>query len=119
MSHSSKIYCHSLLHVLTGRSLGQKLLIGFYFQNLSNHQPKKVKKLTQLVIFQLCQRYSSYVLTADVPNAGRGLPRLPYRHEEWDPDFKEYIENLDKKKPVIVCGDMNVAHLDIGVFHHT
>ena len=50
----------------------------------------------------------------DVPNAGRGLPRLDYRTKEWDVDFREYIKKLDEKKPVILCGDLNVAHKEIG-----
>lgn len=54
-----------------------------------------------------------YFVTAYVPNSGRGLPRLAYRAKEWDPDFREYLQGLDKKKPVIMCGDLNVAHLDI------
>lgn len=51
---------------------------------------------------------------SDVPNSGRGLPRLPYRSKEWDVDFREYLNNLNKTKPVIMCGDLNVAHLEIG-----
>ena len=51
----------------------------------------------------------------DIPNSGRGLPRLPYRTTEWDPAFREYLKSLDEKKPVILCGDLNVAHLDIGI----
>jgi AP endonuclease-1 len=54
------------------------------------------------------------LIFADVPNAGRGLPRLPYRSEKWDPDFREYLKKLDEKKPVILCGDLNVAHKEIG-----
>ena len=50
----------------------------------------------------------------DVPNSQRGLKRLEYRTKEWDPDFREYLKNLNEKKPVIVCGDMNVAHEEIG-----
>ena len=50
----------------------------------------------------------------DVPNSGRGLPRLPYRTKEWDVDFREHLNKLNKTKPVIMCGDLNVAHLDIG-----
>ncbi|KAJ8314655.1 hypothetical protein KUTeg_006805 [Tegillarca granosa] len=49
----------------------------------------------------------------DVPNSGRGLPRLPYRSKEWDVDFTAYLKKLDAKKPVIMCGDLNVAHLEI------
>ncbi|XP_055954604.1 exodeoxyribonuclease [Patella vulgata] len=54
-----------------------------------------------------------YVVTAYVPNSGRGLPRLNYRTKEWDVDFIKYLKDLDAKKPVIMCGDLNVAHLDI------
>ena len=53
-------------------------------------------------------------ISKDVPNAGRGLPRLPYRSNEWDPDFTKYLKDLDEKKPVIMCGDLNVAHTEIG-----
>ncbi|CAH8644231.1 unnamed protein product [Heterobilharzia americana] len=54
-----------------------------------------------------------YLVTAYVPNSGQGLVRLPYREKEWDPDFLDYLRNLDGKKPVIVCGDLNVAHEEI------
>ena len=49
-----------------------------------------------------------------VPNSGDKLDRLDYRVKEWDPDFSEYLKELEtkNKKPVVVCGDMNVAHLD-------
>ena len=50
----------------------------------------------------------------DVPNSGRGLPRLAYRTQEWEIDFRNYLKSLDAKKPVILCGDLNVAHLEIG-----
>ncbi|VEL07777.1 unnamed protein product [Protopolystoma xenopodis] len=51
---------------------------------------------------------------SDVPNSGRGLVRLQYRDKSWDPDFKEYLKRLDAKKPVILCGDLNVSHQEIG-----
>jgi len=46
------------------------------------------------------------------PNAKRGLERLTYRML-WEDDFRQYLINLDTKKPVIVCGDLNVAHKEI------
>jgi len=55
---------------------------------------------------------SHYVVTTYVPNAGRGLVTLDKRME-WDPLFRKHVENLDKLKPVIICGDMNVAHQEI------
>ncbi len=46
------------------------------------------------------------------PNSGRGLDRLKYRNE-WDKLFLNYIKQLEQKKPVIICGDLNVAHTEI------
>ena len=46
------------------------------------------------------------------PNSQRGLTRLKYR-EKWDEDFLKYLKKLEKNKPVIVCGDFNVAHKEI------
>lgn len=53
-----------------------------------------------------------YLVTVYTPNAQDGLRRLAYRMT-WDDDFRKYVDVLDKKKPVIVCGDMNVAHQEI------
>ncbi|MCH8909083.1 MAG: endonuclease/exonuclease/phosphatase family protein, partial [Candidatus Heimdallarchaeota archaeon] len=47
-----------------------------------------------------------------VPNSGRGLLRLDYR-QKWDQDFLAYLKNLEKSKPVVLCGDLNVAHTEI------
>ena len=52
------------------------------------------------------------IFTKYTPNAQDGLKRLDYRMC-WEDDFREYLKGLDKKKPVIVCGDMNVAHEEI------
>ncbi len=53
-----------------------------------------------------------YLVCVYTPNAGDGLKRLKER-QEWDIKFKEYLQELDKKKPVISCGDFNVAHEEI------
>ena len=53
-----------------------------------------------------------YIVNVYTPNSGRGVTRLKYR-VEWDNDFLHYLKELDKKKPVIACGDFNVAHTDI------
>lgn len=53
-----------------------------------------------------------YLITVYTPNTQSELARLPYRLE-WEDAFREYINNLDAKKPVIICGDMNVAHKEI------
>ena len=53
-----------------------------------------------------------FVFTAYVPNSQDGLRRLDYRMK-WDEDFRNYLMELRKKKPVIACGDFNVAHQEI------
>lgn len=57
--------------------------------------------------------FSDYFLVnVYVPNSQRELARLPYR-QQWDRDFRRYLRSLDKKKPVVFCGDLNVAHTEI------
>lgn len=51
-----------------------------------------------------------YVVTVYTPNAKDDLSRVPLRHKQWDPAFLAYCQQLEKKKPVIFCGDLNVAH---------
>ncbi|MBR5311152.1 MAG: exodeoxyribonuclease III, partial [Oscillospiraceae bacterium] len=53
-----------------------------------------------------------YLVDVYVPNARRDLERLEYRMD-WEDCFREYVRSLDKHKPVIICGDMNVAHEEI------
>ncbi len=53
-----------------------------------------------------------YVVTVYTPNAKDDLSRIPLRHKQWDPAFLEYMCQLEKKKPVIFCGDLNVAHAE-------
>jgi exodeoxyribonuclease-3 len=50
-----------------------------------------------------------YLINVYVPNSGSELLRLEYR-QKWDKDFLTYLKKLEKKKPVVVCGDFNVAH---------
>ena len=52
------------------------------------------------------------MVTVYTPNSQSELKRLNYRMK-WEDDFKKYLKELDKKKPVIVCGDLNVAHKEI------
>ncbi|OGI66430.1 exodeoxyribonuclease III [Candidatus Nomurabacteria bacterium RIFCSPLOWO2_02_FULL_40_10] len=51
-----------------------------------------------------------YVVSVYTPNAKDDLSRIPLRHKQWDPAFLEYMKELEKNKPVIFCGDLNVAH---------
>lgn len=53
-----------------------------------------------------------YLVTCYTPNAQRGLARIDHRMN-WDEAFRQYISTLDAKKPVILCGDLNVAHKEI------
>jgi len=53
-----------------------------------------------------------YLVTVYTPNSKRELLRLDYR-QKWDADFLTYMKNLEEKKPVIFCGDLNVAHKEI------
>lgn len=60
-----------------------------------------------------CVEYKDFFLVnVYVPNSGQQLDRLDYR-KKWDADFLTYLKNLEKKKPVIACGDFNVAHRPI------
>lgn len=54
-----------------------------------------------------------YLVTVYTPNAQRGLARLDYRTKEWDVDFLKKMKKLQRKKPVVFCGDLNVAHKEI------
>ena len=56
---------------------------------------------------------SFYVITVYTPNAKDDLSRLRLRHEHWDPAFLAYCRQLEKRKPVIFCGDLNVAHTEL------
>nr|PZN66326.1 MAG: exodeoxyribonuclease III [Pseudomonadota bacterium] len=54
-----------------------------------------------------------YAVTVYTPNAKDDLSRLNLRHRHWDPAFLEYVKMLDRTKPVIFCGDLNVAHTEL------
>ena len=54
-----------------------------------------------------------HVVTVYTPNAKDDLSRLALRFKHWDPAFLAYCKQLEKKKPVILCGDLNVAHTEL------
>ncbi len=61
----------------------------------------------------ICADYGSfYLVNVYVPNSGQGLVRLDYR-KQWDSDFLSFLKDKEKLKPVVVCGDFNVAHRSI------
>ncbi len=55
-----------------------------------------------------------YLVNCYTPNSQNELARLPYRMQ-WETDFRSYLKALDEKKPVIYCGDLNVAHEEIDI----
>ena len=83
---------------------------------LSKHKPLSVSfgigiekhdQEGRVITFELDQ---FFLVNVYVPNSSSALKRLPYRSQEWDKDFCEYLKGLDQVKPVILCGDLNVAH---------
>lgn len=54
-----------------------------------------------------------WVVTVYTPNSKGDLSRLSLRHKQWDPAFLEHVKELEKTKPVLFCGDLNVAHQEI------
>ena len=54
-----------------------------------------------------------FLVNVYTPNSKRDLSRLDYRGNEWNIDFLNYIKDLEKIKPIIICGDLNVAHKEI------
>ena len=67
----------------------------------------------------ITMEFQEFTLVATyVPNAGEGLKRLDYRIKEWDHDFHDYLKSLEssRNKPVILAGDLNVAHNEIDIY---
>eukprot|EP00730_Choanoeca_flexa_P014418 TRINITY_DN6302_c0_g1_i1.p1 TRINITY_DN6302_c0_g1~~TRINITY_DN6302_c0_g1_i1.p1 ORF type:complete len:445 (+),score=71.76 TRINITY_DN6302_c0_g1_i1:72-1337(+) len=58
-----------------------------------------------------------YVVALYVPNSGQTLQRLDYRLQQWEPALLEYLQGLEKTKPVVMVGDLNVAHLDADIYN--
>jgi len=54
-----------------------------------------------------------FLVNVYTPNSQRELTRLEYRTQQWEPAFRSYLKTLEKKKPVVVCGDLNVAHTEL------
>lgn len=89
---------------------------------LSKIKPLKVKTDMEIAVHDnegrvLCLEYDAFFLVnVYVPNSGSELKRLEYR-QQWDLDFFNYLKNLELMKPVVVCGDLNVAHQPIDLTH--
>lgn len=76
----------------------------FYGMDISEHDTEG-----RLITLEF-EKY--YFITCYTPNAQDGLKRIDYRMK-WEDDFRQYLLSLDKNKPVIICGDLNVAHNEI------
>lgn len=80
------------------------------FSDINNHEYDQEGRV-------LTAEFDDFYLTVVyVPNSGSELKRLDYR-QAWDAEFLTYLKKLEEKKPVIVCGDLNVAHKPIDLAH--
>ena len=88
---------------------------------LSKHEPISVKNGINLDKHDeegrvlTTEHDDFYLVNVYTPNSQNELRRLPYREKEWDVDFLKYVKKLEKKKPVVFCGDLNVAHKEIDI----
>ena len=60
-----------------------------------------------------CEYNGFFLVNVYVPNSKNDLSRLSYRYDSWDPDLRDYLLTLRQKKPLVICGDLNVAHQEI------
>tara|TARA_B100001093_G_scaffold102796_1_gene95001 strand:- start:1031 stop:1816 length:786 start_codon:yes stop_codon:yes gene_type:complete len=60
-----------------------------------------------------CEYNGFFLVNVYVPNSKNDLSRLSYRYDSWDPDLRDYLLTLRQKKPLVLCGDLNVAHQEI------
>jgi len=77
--------------------------------NLSNDDYGNPNKEGRVIVAEFKKFYIASVYT---PNSKDDLTRIPLRHKQWDPAFLAYMAELEKNKPVIFCGDLNVAHTE-------
>jgi exodeoxyribonuclease-3 len=74
------------------------------------YKDKEIDEEGRVIVLEYKKYYILHVYT---PNSGQTLNRLEWRTTIWDRAFENYINNLQKSKPIIVCGDLNVAHQEI------
>ena len=91
---------------------------------LTKHQPINVERGMGIDehhgegIVMTAEFPNHYLVNVYTPNSKRDLSRLEYR-QKWDQDFLDYLKDLEKHKPVIFCGDLNVAHNEIDLKNPT
>lgn len=81
-------------------------------KNLSAEKKETHDKLNEGRIITL-EFDDFYLVNVYTPNSKPDLSRLKLRHDEWDPEFKNLLKELEKKKPVVACGDFNCAHEEV------
>ena len=74
------------------------------------HNDKEIDDEGRVIVIEYKKYYLLHVYT---PNSGQALARLKFRTKTWDIAFNNYIHILQKNKPIIICGDLNVAHKEI------
>jgi exodeoxyribonuclease-3 len=79
------------------------------FYGLKNNN-EELDEEGRVIVIEFKKHYLLHVYT---PNSGQALARLEFRTTIWDRAFENYIKELQKEKPVIICGDLNVAHHEI------
>jgi len=84
--------------------------LGFYDDDNEKTKKDNLDQEGRVITLEFKSYYLVHVYT---PNSGQGLVRLKYRTQEWDKSFRNYIKRLEKKKSVILCGDLNVARHEI------
>lgn len=94
----------------SGTAIISKTIPLTVFSDINNHEYDQEGRV-------LTAEFEDFYLTVVyVPNSGSELKRLDYR-QSWDAEFLTYLKKLEEKKPVIVCGDLNVAHKPIDLAH--
>lgn len=91
---------------------------GFYVVNLCKNKPHDLPYQSQNPVLSHRLMGASLGVFPDVPNSGRKLERLDYRVSEWDVALRKYVVGLQESKPVVVTGDLNVAHSDIDIYNY-
>lgn len=84
-----------------------------YRDTLTHHQEHIVENKEGRIITLEFEQY--FLVHCYVPNSGEVLQRLEYRVKQWDPIFQHYLDELQKKKHTVVCGDFNCAHHEIDI----
>jgi exodeoxyribonuclease-3 len=76
------------------------------------HNNEELDDEGRIIVIEFKKYYLLHVYT---PNSGQALARLEFRTTIWDRAFENYIKELQKQKPIIICGDLNVAHREIDI----